>query len=1816
MSKFGLYAVNEQKKAGSSTWNLSRLYHDGKDIATVSDPDSFGLRSADGKLNLGGAVIAESADVHPSLSVDNGDIKFGNDVSLGTGKCINITLDDFNVLLQGGSVSGYTKYNPSACYNIVDDVATAEEVTWQPSEYDLSDPIFCKHYHIYNNIVGMDDVYEEYGGPIDFLHPVNTFTAISTKDPETGEIIDAGCPQLGLHYFNNVIEPADTLHIQFHIDTHHMAFFGHSRLGRKFTVYVKDESGELLGQRTVYAGIIRMDLRLPSDANFAAGYHWFSIQAVDDRGVGSIIQFFDFKVKSAFDIQVEAATNNSQEHPLVYDVTAEELASFGIVPNVKDRIQAYRNKRGLSLLYSAVSNTVVKNLETGEPYTYGSKYYNKHYMGVRLPDTDSNVFYFSYKKDRTIAGDVSKKAGAELNGAAMTVDNATVVATNIFDAITLDNYNDWTKTVGAVTYHIDDYPVDIGGVTYFLLQIYEDQSIVNDSNYIRCLAKDGNGDYTINTSVFYDKTEGQFICARKYRIAPLVSGKPVKWIGTESDIITGDIPSGYNLGDPNIDGFMRYYLVNSVNISDGSIESGLAMLIDNDSSSDSYTVNGEDVSIPEGEDVTEWIFKDGAHLYRDGNNKILSYWRTSDTEYVKWDVDNMPEITYTSDGNRLHTVPVWRFMHSKSALTRVVNKVRAELEPGVYEEGEVTLNPWQNTKSGSEKFTTELGTYYVSVNTVDWGTDGYKGGSYCKIPSDFTIDLNGSTIKVIDTDGLRRDGRIFLIDQATNVHVKNGKLDGGFEDHNWLRSRICGTTHEIEQVGTIEEDQSHFCSFENLEINNVLGYEGGSDPKAGSFKDYKFFDKLTVPGYLSFTEENNTPVLTPVTGGLELEAITQGSDTEITDYRRAKLVNGDLVQDSIIDKEPFVGLIHSNDYIYVPDKTSHGVQSPDLMIDVSSLLDAHYDNTGYDYTYSGKRPEVFLHFFDQNSMYLTTIKTRVYHHVKVPANAVKMKITAYGITVKEDDNRVVSMTFAKNKTSVPQAWSTGYIRAFSNRFSTNIIFKNVTWNHTRTIAHQINEGGSTAFINCKFNGVSMFPSNFWSPNTRAIDLEEGIKVRSNVSFISCKLTVPTSYPPAENYPYLRMGKCRKGGSNMLIYACRNFTMAGTSGFSIEEYGGLATSCCINSDFSEVKAANSYYLANPASVYIDNSFDTSFSFPGGSGSSSGNSILRRGTNTYYEPNRANRDDDPVPNRISVFGTFATCASSSSSKYNVVNGSLKKDGNVVAENMASAEPSSTIISVRTQGGKLRSSLAGNNFYPKKYEGYPETMTVWYNVGDRIDGSAVNGISRSRADIAKIRTNLNNYCHTVKMLDISDCTVVDVYTEPGETLEIFCYNSDGAFVKAVSGINAIPSGVKYLKFQVSSSSSYQVPRNIRITVNGTAKFCKNSVPAKMDYVPFRFETRIPVSDEAVEACSLSYDKNTRCVDTGVIMMPENYSIDGNPIPLVLFFHGSTEIDEFVDKGNTREDFKVAQFLAKCGYAVADCSGITDIYHELHWDTTDAYRMEGAGSLSHIEAVVNLVKYIMANYNVMTDGVYVSCKSIGGLVTAILAEKQPFKIKAVGMLSPALSPIISLANHAKTNTDSANMKLHQLGINYTFVKDRFNGDDRRAIRDNLPKLKLIDGFFSNTDLTDDEMLAVVYKSHSTVHPLFIEQSGTDVVVDGVTVSYNLADKSRYIPVPVKIWISEYDQSVYYENSRIFVEMANNGNSVCSIRTFDTSIGGTTDNHSVTTSTGTAAINAGYVDTSGTWVAPTNQANVTQFGGNNGVPVALEELVEFFNQY
>lgn len=1807
MSKFGLYAVNEQKKAGSSTWNLSRLYHDGKDIATVSDPDSFGLRSVDSKLNLGGAIIAESEDVHPNLGVDNGDIKFGDDVSLGTGKCINITLDNFNILLQGGSVSGYTKYNPSACYNIVDDVATAEEITWQPSEYDLNDPIFCKHYHIYNNIVGIDDVYEEYGGSIDALHPVNTFTAISTEDNPSG-----GCPIIGFHYYNSVISKGDIIPIQFHVDTHDMQFFSSNKVKTKFTTTVKDENGTILCQRTTYAGIIRMELG-PFNTE---GEHWFSIQTVDDRGVGSVVDYFDFRVKTDFDEEVEAATdpNNRQSTPLIYEATAADLLKFNIKVNDSSGDQPYRNKLGLSLLFNAVKNTIIKNPATGQPYAETSPYYNQHYMGIRLPNSGNDTYYFDYRSNRKAGTDCPIGKELQVNGS------------YVIDSITLDN---------ADANIIANAPVELGNVAFFVLTICKDPDYFNDDGTLK---EELQSRYTlVNTSkcshVLYDNEEQRLFVAKKYKIAPLIKGKPVVYIGgSDTTVINGD-SLGYNYqtktSNPYTKGMLNYYYYNNSDICSGNIDNVLGSLIDSAIAGGNadyvcYEYNGNTIpiteSLPADVNPVEWIYRDGAHRYRSSanHNNIKARWLYEGGTHgiYKWDVENTPTFVNNNESGRLDVVHYMSYVRPDAGRQTNIS----------YQGKSIDVALWEVYPDGH--------TIYVVANNNEWyDPHGPKSTTFIKLPdNNFTIDLNDATLEGVNAEYIRKAYAPFQMYYAKNVHIKNGKFKGGYHNYNWIKAYLYIGSHKAlnrvpcEEIGLIRTRSSIFCSFENLDISGSLGYMASSISDLGG--KFYFNTSLNSEGFIDFSGQT-------IRDGITLNAITPSVNSSyITDYRRAILENNELAEEILSNKDPQVGLICTNDYVNIPAKTVQGqtVYAKDI------ILTAWRDNTEHYWHTCGKRSEIFVQFYDTNNNIISTIKTKYHTRVKVPSNAAKCKLTAYGVTVLENNTRSISYSYKHYNngdtdnsviTKVPQSFFSGFMVDFSNACH-NTLFKNITIHDTQSCAFSVDAGVGTIYKDCRFyNAATTYDKRdaSWCANGWMGDFEEGDLLRGQTSIINCDYAVgnlvPSEYATvAEDFPYIYPGELRDGSDSLKVFTCRNFTVANTNGIRIVGIdGGIANSFFVNNRLRSIELSTGYYNSNQFNVLADNTIgenpytfvidlsnnmqesDGSSNYIYGAGNNTG--INTVGDNVYYEPNRRNRDDDIPNTKLNILGSLTTIGTSNVNNVNVLNGSLVyTNGTTVKENLSSGTAS---VVLETQAGKLYSGISGNL---AKYNGFHEKMENG-NIGE-YGSESIGGYNTpviTDANMVTVEENFSNYRHTTLMLDVSQCTVTGVTTGSGETLSVFCYGENGAFIKVVNSVSAITSDVKYIKLQTGLASGYTSTKPIRVSVNGNVKLCKNSVPALLEYTPFRFETRIPVTDDAVESCGLTYNKNTRCMDTGVIVMPPNYSIKGEPVPLVLFLHGTTDANEFLTRPLSGEHYLVSQFLANNGYAVADCSGITNLYY----DRYSTAKGEGIAAPSYILALQNLVKYIFANYNVVTDGVYLSCKSIGGIPAMLLLQKQPFKIKSVGMLSPALSPIISLSNHARKLTDSANMEAEQLGIDYTFVADRFNADDKASIINNISIWRKIDGFFEGTDLTDAQVQTIVGNSHgATTDSVFSLIIGKADGTVGQQSNWNaLVTEQYHTDVPVRVWISEGDNAVHYCNSQLFVKMAENGDCDCTLRTmaalsaYGTS-SASTESHNVCTIAHGAPRITSYTTRLGT--------TITSFNGKSGVPKGICELVNWFN--
>ena len=498
--------------------------------------------------------------------------------------------------------------------------------------------------------------------------------------------------------------------------------------------------------------------------------------------------------------------------------------------------------------------------------------------------------------------------------------------------------------------------------------------------------------------------------------------------------------------------------------------------------------------------------------------------------------------------------------------------------------------------------------------------------------------------------------------------------------------------------------------------------------------------------------------------------------------------------------------------------------------------------------------------------------------------------------------------------------------------------------------------------------------------------------------------------------------------------------------------------------------------------------------------------------------------------------------------------------------------------------------------------------------------------------VESNFFNYCHTTLMLNVENCSLVSVGVESGETLTIFCYAGNGSYTTSVSSVSAIPATTCFVRFMVSKSSAYDGARMLTITIKGVPKFYKNDSPNRQEYLYLQFETQIPASLEATsgEAGTRTgstdsfakhfIGKNERVYDNGYIMLPPNYSIEGAPVPLVLYVHGTNGLNF---SGFSSANYKeLKQFILNNGYAIADCSGITNYYY-----TNFGVNGESFGAPSMLSCLRNLVKFVTENYNVCTDGVYAYGKSAGGFNLMMMCSAQGINVKAIGGLAPAISALFSAPLHCNGNEGTVDMTADQIGIDLGIRSmTKNNGESdldfakrkvtavKTAFDGNVKKWRQIDSFFSGMDLTDEQVQAIVdagfnQKLAETRGPNYVcaainlidGNNGigtTEITINGTTTTVGavLNSAKRWIKIPTTIWVAADDTAVSYYNCKYFVEMAQRVGSPCHLRSMTQETGA---HHSVDTHS-----NAPKVDYK------------TKYAGVVNVPIAYAELVDWFNRW
>ena len=434
-------------------------------------------------------------------------------------------------------------------------------------------------------------------------------------------------------------------------------------------------------------------------------------------------------------------------------------------------------------------------------------------------------------------------------------------------------------------------------------------------------------------------------------------------------------------------------------------------------------------------------------------------------------------------------------------------------------------------------------------------------------------------------------------------------------------------------------------------------------------------------------------------------------------------------------------------------------------------------------------------------------------------------------------------------------------------------------------------------------------------------------------------------------------------------------------------------------------------------------------------------------------------------------------------------------------------------------------------------------------------------------------------------------------GGTFKVFCFDDGFLSCGMVDSFPCnLPDGTRYIRPQVTFDDEQgmdSIVIRIKVETAGELDEIKEGLRSTQSFDDTKFVSftvQKPKRDEDSDA-TLDYLPNgDKSFSNGYIHLAKNYTPDGAPTPVAVFFHGTDGYS--FDEVSISVYADQIKFLAKCGYNVIDCS--THSYHQ--WVASGKSNSEENWPVGmSLECYSKMWDYIKRTYNVDETRVYGFGKSAGGGISTILISNKPtlFNFRAVGLLAPALELVCSMLEMlARRN----NELLTELGCPNPNVRTGLSGyddgrpatdPDKQYVIDNAQKIIVADPFFASV-IGMDKMEFVTQ---------MLNTGNADANLEANETLAALVDASaRIVLSPVKIWHAIDDENVPIATSKWFQKMVRNGGGECYLREFPANCG---QHHAVDNAAS----------------APTT-SYVTPFGETITIATAYAELADWFNRW
>ena len=300
------------------------------------------------------------------------------------------------------------------------------------------------------------------------------------------------------------------------------------------------------------------------------------------------------------------------------------------------------------------------------------------------------------------------------------------------------------------------------------------------------------------------------------------------------------------------------------------------------------------------------------------------------------------------------------------------------------------------------------------------------------------------------------------------------------------------------------------------------------------------------------------------------------------------------------------------------------------------------------------------------------------------------------------------------------------------------------------------------------------------------------------------------------------------------------------------------------------------------------------------------------------------------------------------------------------------------------------------------------------------------------------------------------------------------------------------------------------------------------------------------------LTYKVSDDVFTTARLMLPPNYRIQGNQVPLVLWLEGSGSSFYHWDGDFNSDKQTYLNYLRDEGYAVLSVYAWGNVYAEKYPSCGMSFPYPIPTNMACIEEGI---EYVCSRYNIDADNIHIMSKSQGGQSALYYASENVLNVNSIGMFAPVLDYLSMPGEALYSDTRAAIAEdMGFVGDVAFFASKNFcayEPDGKAFLRQNLDKLATMNEAW--TGLTGATLEELFEESMDDCKTFWTQRIWTTNRTDIYTNTHYVKTAS----VPVKIWGAPDDAATPYVKMVEVVEQLKNGGSDAELVTLPRNSGG-----------------------------------------------------------